>query len=201
MHRIPSRTFVRSVKPVDILDIPELSHARVSLEMRVPAPLFVGGGTVEGQLYVTIDGGRFKSRQKPKPTISAGKMSIDVLGIETLQEKKFIFRTLANELIDETHPPPATMGTAPRALSDAYWEVIPSVSVLPFRLDLPVNMGPPPYSSKQASIKYTLCATMAFRILGKQYHVRRSQDIAVLTVHDRMFQLLRRAMSLLLTSP
>ena len=187
MRRVPSRTFVRSVKPVDILDTPELSHSRVSLEMRVPAPLFVGGGTVEGQLYVTIDSGRFKSRQKPKPTISVGKISVDLLGVETLQGKKFIFRTLANELLDETHRPPATMIAAPRALSDAYWEVMPSISVLPFRLDLPVNMGPPPYSSKQASIKYTLCATMVFRISGKQYHVRRSQEIAVLTVHDRMF--------------
>lgn len=191
MRRIPSRTFIRSVKPVDILDIPELSHARVSLEMRVPAPLFVGGGTVEGQLYVTIDGGRFKNRQKLKPVISVGKISIDLLGVETLQGKKFIFRTLANELVDEMHRPPATMVAAPRALSDAYWEVMPSISVLPFRLDLPVNMGPPPCSSKQASIRYTLCATMAFRISGKQYHVRRSQEIAVLTVHDRMFPITR----------
>ena len=189
MRRIPSRTFVRSVKPVDILDMPEIGHARVSLEMRVPAPLFVGGGTVEGQLYVTVDGGRFKSRQKPKPIISIGRISVDILGVESLQGKKFIFRTLANELIDETHPPPATMVAAPRALSDAYWDVMPSVSVLPFRLDLPVNMGPPPYSSKPVSIKYILCATMTFRILGKQYQVRRSQDIPVLTVHDRMFSI------------
>lgn len=67
------------------------------------------------------------------------------------------------------------------------WDVIPSDSVLPFRLDLPVDMGPPPYQSKKVGISYWLSTLAEFRILGKKQFVRESQEITVLTVHDREF--------------
>ena len=187
MQRVHLRTFVRSVRPTDILDFPELGHSRVSLEMHIPAPLFVGGGSVEGEIGIVIDDGKTRNRQRSNPALSIGRISIDVLGVETSHGKNFIFRTLATELLDETHPPPATMAAASRAVSDAFWEVKPSVSILPIRLDLPVHMGPPPYSSRIASIKYILCATVAIRIAGKQQYVRKSQEIPIITVHDRMF--------------
>ena len=189
MRRIPSRTFVRSVKPMDILDFPELSHPRVSLEVQTPAPLFVGGGTIEGQVRIMIDGNRDTHVSEPGKAVSIGRISVDVLGVETSYGKSNIYRSLAVELVDEEHAPPSTMIAASRALSEAFWEVRPSDSVLPFRLNLPVNMGPPPYSSKRASIKYILCATIAVKISGKQSFIRRSQQIAVLTVHDRMYLL------------
>ncbi|MCJ1478330.1 hypothetical protein MMC13_007008 [Lambiella insularis] len=45
-------------------------------------------------------------------------------------------------------------------------------------------MGPPPYKSPHASIKYILCLTLLIRISGKVSFVRTSQEIIVLTVHD-----------------
>ncbi|MCJ1284168.1 hypothetical protein MMC26_003499 [Xylographa opegraphella] len=169
---------------MDILDVPQLSHPRAVLEMRTAAPLFVGGGTIEGQVNLMIDGGRSSGRYQNRPAISIGRLSIDVLGVEIGHRRQSIFRSLAHELIDGTHPPPSTMVAAPRGPSDAFWSVIPCTSVLPFKLDLPINMGPPPYQSKHASIKYILCATLVIRISGKLDFVRRSQEIAVLTVHD-----------------
>ena len=186
VQQLPPRTFVRSVRPTDILDVPDLSHSRVSLKMHIPAPLFVGGGSVEGQVCVVINDGKTRNRQRSNPALSIGRISIDVLGVETSHGKNFIFRSLATELLDKTHPPPATMAAASRAVSDAFWEVMPSVSILPFRLELPVHVGPPPYSSKIASIKYILCSTVSIRISGEQQYVRKSQEIHIITVHDRM---------------
>ena len=185
MQRVPSRTYVRPVKPLDILDIPQLSHPRAALEIRIAAPLFVGGGTIEGQIHLMIDGGRASGRHRNRPAIAIGRLSIDVLGVELGYGRPSIFRSLANELIDETYPPPSTMVAAPREASDAFWTVMPCTSVLPFKLDLPINMGPPPYKSKHATIRYILCATLVIRISGKLNFVRRSQEIAILTVHDR----------------
>ena len=187
MQRVPSRTYIRPVKPLDILDVPQLSHPRAVLAIRIAAPLFVGGGTIEGQVNVLIDGGRSSGRHKNRPTISIGRLSIDVLGVEIGHGRQSIFRSLAHELIDETYPPPSTMVAAPREASDAFWAVMPCDSVLPFKLDLPINMGPPPYKSKHASIRYILCATLVIRLSGKLHFVRRSQEIAVLTVHDRTY--------------
>ena len=187
MRRIPSRTFVRSVKPTGLLEVPELTHPRVSLEVRVLAPLFVGGGTVEGEVNVVIDGGTKKDRLKARSEISIARICVDIMGVETALGKKFIFRGLANELVDTAHPPPNSMLAASIAGPDGYWRVTPSASVLPFRLNLPVNMGPPPYSSKRASIRYIVCTTLVMRIDGERYWVRKSEEIAVLTVHDRRF--------------
>jgi len=60
------------------------------------------------------------------------------------------------------------------------------MSVLPFRLDLPVVMGPPPYKDKKVGIKYIVSTTVEAKIADKAEFVRESQDVAVLTVHDRM---------------
>lgn len=185
MQRPPSRTFVRPMRPMDMLDVPEVSHARVCVDTRVIAPLFMGGGTVEGQINLKIDGGSVTSRRKSRPIVSIGRIAVDVLGVEAIQSRRHIFRNLAVELIDENHPPPSTMVVASQKKFDAFWEVFPSISVLPFQVNLPINMGPPPYKSKNARIRYVLCATVVIRISGKVHYVRQSHDIAVLTVHDR----------------
>ena len=188
-QNIPSRTFVRPVRPLDILDVPEVSHPRVCIDLRTTAPLFMGGGTLEGQLYLQIDGGKSTGRRKQRPVLSIGRMAVDVLGVEALRNKQNIFRSLAVELIDESHQPPRTMIIDPRTPSNGFWDVMPSFTMLPFRLDLPINMGPPPYKSKDAKIRYILCATVLVRISGKVHYVRRSQEIAILTVHDRTLSL------------
>lgn len=176
---------MRPIRPLDMLEVPELSHVRVSIDTHVTAPLFMGGGTVEGQIQLKIDGGSATSRRKSRPAMSIGRIAVDVLGVEAVQGRQHMFRNLAVELVDENHSPPSTMVVASQKRFDAFWEVQPSVSVLPFRVNLPINMGPPPYKSKHASIKYILCATVMIKIAGKVHHVRQSHEIAVLTVHDR----------------
>ena len=68
---------------------------------------------------------------------------------------------------------------------DSTWDVVPSDSMLPFRLNLPVVMGPPPYKAKKVGITYLLSTLVEARIGGKSQFVRHSREIIVLTVHDR----------------
>ena len=183
--RTHTRTFIRSVKPIGILDAPYLPHTRVTIHMQASAPLFVGGSTVEGEVSVVFDGGKPRPYTAKEPPISIGRLSVDLLGVEIAQGRKNIFRCLATELINEVYPPPSTMRVATRSKSEALWTVAPSTSVIPFRLNLPINMGPPPYSSRSASIKYILCTTLAIVTNEKHLYVRTSQEIVVLTIHDR----------------
>ena len=145
-QNIPSRT--------SVLDVPEVSHPRVRIDLQTAAPLFMDGGIVEGQLYLQIDGGKSIERRKQRPALSIGRIAVGLLGIEATRNKQHVFRSLAVELVDESHQPPGMMTIDPRTPSDGFWEVMPSTTMLPFRLNSPINMGPPPYRSKQATIKY-----------------------------------------------
>lgn len=148
----------------------------------------MGGGTVEGQLNLVIDAGAIQNCRKSKATISLGRISVDVLGVEELSDaKRWIFRSLATELIDQAHPPPANMVASSVPPPDTFWELVPSTAMFPFRLNLPVNMGPPPYHSKTARIRYVLCTSILIKIGGQPFQVRESQDISILSVHDRRY--------------
>ena len=184
LRRAPSRTFVPAVLPP--VDTPRLTHARLSLAIRLYSPIFMGGATVEGQVHVEVDGGLSETKRRSRPVLSLRRISVSLVGIERCKGRREIFRALTCDLIDGSHPPPVTM--APDHGTD-WWDVIPSDSVLPFRLDLPVDMGPPPYQSKKVGISYWLSTLAEFRILGKKQFVRESQEITVLTVHDREFRL------------
>ena len=107
------------------------------------------------------------------------------MGIEQCKSKQEIFQALTCDLIDGPHPPPTTMAPGASTSIESTWDVVASESVLPFRLDLPVDMGPPPYESKKVGISYWLSTLAEFKIAGKQHFVRESQEIMVLTVHDR----------------
>lgn len=113
---------------------------------------------------------------------------VSLIGVESFNGRQWIFRSLATDLIDEGHPPPAAMLAAGHSSSPMLWEVVPSSAILPFRLDLPVVIGPPPYKDKRASIKYVISTTVEAIISGKTEFVRRSQEVSVLTVHDRMLR-------------
>lgn len=158
------------------------------IEMRTSTPIFMGGSTVEGQVHIAVDGAVGQGCRKPKTTISLGRISVDVLGVEELSGgKRWIFRTLATELIDQAHPPPREMVKSSVPLPNAFWELVSSTTTLPFRLNLPVNMGPPPYYSKSARIRYVLCTSVLIKVAGESFQVRESQDIFILSVHDRRF--------------
>ncbi|CAD6585400.1 MAG: hypothetical protein ASARMPRED_002147 [Alectoria sarmentosa] len=182
LRRAPSRTFVPSIIPTDLLETPRLTHSRLNLAIRLSAPLFMGGATVEGEIHVGIDGGPFEIRRKSTPGLSLSRISTTLVGIERCEGRKDMFRALSNDLIDTAHPPPASMSPDPEA--DATWDVQPSNSTLRFRLDLPVVMGPPPYKSKKVGISYWLSALAEFKISGKKHFVRQSREVTVLTVHD-----------------
>lgn len=183
LRRAPSRTFAPSVMPTDLLDTPRISHARLNLAVHLSAPVFVGGATVEGEIHVGIDGGPFEARRKSTPGLSLSKITATLVGIERCKGRQDIFRALSSDLIDAAHPPPVSM--APDRGPGSTWDVQPSNSTLPFRLDLPVVIGPPPYKSRKAGIGYWLSASAEFRISGKSHIVRQYREVAVLTVHDR----------------
>lgn len=182
----PSRTFVRTTPPLDILDQPSSSHDRVEMRVRIPSPLFVGGGTIEGQIHLVVDG-EIKCKSKPKP-ILISKLSVDVIGVEEISDgKRWIFLSLATELIDKSHPPPASLvcSQLPAETSvEGWWLLKPASATLPFCLNLPLKLGPPPYLSKQASIRYLLCPTAVVKLGRKIGVIRQTWNIQMLTVHD-----------------
>ena len=182
LRRAPSRTFVPENLPTELLDAPTLTHSRVGIGIHLFSPIFMGGATVEGELHVTIDGGNATKKRKPKETLSLFKATVTLVGIERCKGRREVFRALRNELIDDQHPPPTAMISSTGF--DGCWDVAPSTAVLPFRLDLPVAMGPPPYKSNKYGITYWLSASMEFSTAGKTHIVRQSREITVLTVHD-----------------
>lgn len=96
-----------------------------------------------------------------------------------------MFRCLMTDLIDEAHPPPIEMARPNQPMSDQLWGIMPSNTILPFRLDLPVKLGPPPYISKKNSITYLISVLVEAKVDGMRAYVRESEEVTVLTVHDR----------------
>lgn len=185
LGRSPSKTFIRTTTPLDILDLGNTRHGRVDMNLQTPAPLFVGGGTIEGHVLLTIDGGTVR-KTKPK-SLTISRLSIDVVGVEEVTDgRRWIFLSLATELFDEQHPPAASLVTTqiPASGSELSWPLQPSSAVIPFCLNLPLNIGPPPYVSKQARIRYILCATAHIKSAGTLALIRQSFEIQMLTVYD-----------------
>ena len=185
-RRTPSGTFIRNPVPRDILEFPTHRHPRIGVDLQIAAPLFVGGGTVEGLVRVIVDEAD-KSRNKKSLTL--GRIAVDLVGTEeTSSNRKAIFLSLGTELIDSTHPPPRNM-VEPQDFPDAdcFWSLIPSFTSLPFVISLPLDTGPPPFHSKHARIRFVLCATILIKDGDRQYLVRCSEDISVLPTYDRTF--------------
>ena len=155
------------------------------MSLQTPAHLFVGGGTIEGHILLTIDGGSAR-KTKPKP-LFISRLSIDVLGVEEVTDgRRWIFLSLGTELFDEQHPPPASLVATqtPASGPELFWPLQPASAVVPFCLNLPLNIGPPPYAAKQACIRYILCATAYVKPAGTLALIRQSFEIQMLTVHD-----------------
>ena len=183
-RRVPSRTVIRTPHPADILEFPSYRHPRVKLELQVSAPLFVGGGSVEGQVKVVVDE---NERLRSRRSLGIGAISVDLLGFEDMPGgRKGTFLAVGTELIDTNHPPPSNMvqPANPLAPNEKFWMLSPSTSTLPFMISLPLDTGPPPFQSKNASIRFLLCATALVSDAGKHYRVRVSQDVCVLPTYD-----------------
>jgi hypothetical protein len=186
LRQQPSRTFSRTIEPnYDILDFPKHQHPRISAELHVGASLFVGGGSVEGHVRIYID---HCERVRHRRQLALSRVSVDLLGVEEMSSsRRNVFLNLATELIDSGNPPPHNMVESLKQLSpiDPFWMLAPSTSNVPFLLSLPLDVGPPPFYSKHARIRYVLAVTLLIRDQGKQYLLRSSQEVSVLSVYDR----------------
>lgn len=184
-HREP-RTFIRTIHPnVDILDYPVHRHTRLNVDLQVGSSLFVGGASIDGNVRITVPE---LERSRHRRQLAISRISIDLLGIEEASGgRRAIFLNLASELVDPDNPPPHRMVESLKQISpiDPFWVLAPSISTLPFSLALPLEVGPSPFHSKNARIRYLLAATVLIRDHGKHYLVRSSQDISVLSVYDR----------------
>lgn len=186
-RRIPSRTFVRKPLSQELLDFPSHRHPRIELGLDLSAAIFVGGGSIEGTAQITVDDAE---RIRHRRTLDIARISIDLLGLEEMSgNKRCVFLNLATELIDEKNPPPQNMVDTqePIGLEDVFWHLMPSVTNLAFNLSLPLNVGPPPFRAKNTRIRYVLCVSLLIRDHGKQYIVRTSEDVTVLSVYDREY--------------
>ncbi|KAF2757872.1 hypothetical protein EJ05DRAFT_438960, partial [Pseudovirgaria hyperparasitica] len=183
-RRIPSRTFYRESQLTDIAEFPIHRHPRINIEIHLGASLYVGGGTIEGTARISIDDAE---RIRHKRALALARISVDLVGIEEITgAKKSVFLNLATELVDPENPPPHGMVESLKQISaiDTFWHLAPSISVLPFSLSLPLDVGPPPFISRIARIRYLLSVTLLVRDQGKQYLVRQSQDVTVIPVYD-----------------
>jgi hypothetical protein len=146
----------------------------------------VGGGSIEGTVQINVDDAE---RIRHRRTLDIARISIDLLGTEEISgNRQAVFLNLATELIDEQNPPPQNMVDTlePISSADLFWHLMPSTTNLAFNLSLPLNVGPPPFHSKNARIRYILCVSLLIRDQGRQYIVRTSEDVTVLSVYDRM---------------
>jgi hypothetical protein len=184
-RRIPSRTFVRDPLSKELLEFPSHRHPRIDLGLDLSAGIFVGGGSIEGTVQINVDDAE---RIRHRRTLDIARISIDLLGTEEVSgNRRAVFLNLATELIDEQNPPPQNMVDTqePICSADLFWHLMPSMTNLAFNLSLPLNVGPPPFHSKNARIRYILCVSLLIRDQGRQYIVRTSEDVTVLSVYDR----------------
>jgi len=184
-RRIPSRTFIREPLSAELLEFPSHKHPRVHAGLDLSAGIFVGGGSIEGTVQINVDDAE---RTRHRRTLALARISIDLLGLEEMSgNRRSVFLNLATELIDEDNPPPHNMVDSPDQTTrdDSFWQLKPSITHLPFVMSLPLNVGPPPFQSKNARIRYILCVSLLIRDQGRQYIVRASDDISVLSVYDR----------------
>lgn len=185
-RRIPSKTFIRQSLPKELLEHPAHRHPRIELGLDLSAGVFVGGGCIEGTIQIDIDDAE---RVRHRRTLDIAQISIDLLGIEEANgNRQAVFLSLATELIDKENPPPQNMVDTQESIGpeSTFWHLVPSTTNLAFSLSLPLDVGPPPFYSKNARIRYLLYACLLIRDRSKRHLVRTSEDITVLPVYDRM---------------
>jgi hypothetical protein len=182
----PLHTVIRTAPRTDLLDKATVKNDRMDLSVHLPSPLFVGGGTIEGHITMTVDNAALVSRKRLK-AVSVTRLCIDVVGVEEVSDgRRWAFLSLGTDLFNEDNPPPTSLidSRSPKYNSELGWVLKPASATIPFCINLPLNLGPPPYVSKQACIRYILCPTAYIAVGEKRAIVRQSWNIQMLTVHD-----------------
>lgn len=191
--RHPSKTINRINEPSlsqELLDHPEHLHHRVFIGIETSAPLFVGGSSVEGLVQILVDNGERTRRRK---NLRLERVSLDLLGVEEISthlgSKRHVFLHRSNAIIDPDHPPPSSMLELPEPFQRAAtWTLLPCKSALRFHIALPLEVGPPPFESKHARIRYVLSVTLLVYEGDRLLCVRVSHETALLSVYDRECQ-------------
>ncbi|KAI9692230.1 MAG: hypothetical protein M1822_006460 [Bathelium mastoideum] len=160
----------------DLLDFPNYKHPKMKLELQIGAPLFVGGGNVEGNVRVIPnDTERRRTRNAFLESIV-----IDLIGVEELSgTKRSVFLNLSTEL----DCPDQGSRTA-QGRSELLYPYSSTSCSTPFSINLPLDVGPPPFNSKHARIRYVLASTVWIQDVERPTSVRCSQEIQVLSVYD-----------------
>lgn len=78
-----SKTFIRTIPPLKSLEQKSVAHSRVNMTINLPSPLYVGGGTIEGSLSISIEQPEHKMKEKP---LYISKLSIDIMGLEEVSD-------------------------------------------------------------------------------------------------------------------
>ena len=161
----------------DLLDFPNYKNPKMKLELQIGAPLFVGGGNVEGNVrIIPADTERRRTRNGLLESIF-----IDLVGVEELSgAKRSVFLSLSKEL-----DRPDQKQQAAQAKGDADFLFPPATHSVPFCINLPLDVGPPPFNSKHARIRYVLASTIWIQDIDRPTSVRCSQEIHVVSVYDR----------------
>ena len=162
-----ARTFLPPVLPNDILQLPRLTHPRLQLDVHLLAPLFVGGATVEGDVHIKIDASSSENKRQNLPILTVHRISATIIGVEHCKGRREIFNALTTHVLHIDELP------------------IIGDDLRPFKVDLPIRVGPPPYTSKKAGITYLLSVLVEFRIGDQTHFVRQTREIKILSVHDR----------------
>lgn len=182
------QTHDNSSSATEVVDRPSCRHPRIVACFQTLAPLFVGGSSLEGYLQVIIDGA-YRARQRPDLELST--ISVDLVGVEELasHRRRAVFLSLGQDLVTARSPPPETMiKSDSRTKSDLQsWVLRPSRSLLPLRMTLPLDIGPVPFKSKHARIRYQLSATLNVVENKTAYTVRCSQDVYLVPTYDRKY--------------
>lgn len=89
-------------------------------------------------------------------------------------------------MFDAKHPPPPTITTLREAIAEneLFWPTHVGIATIPFCINLPLNLGPPPYASRHASIRYVLVPTLVLKNGSKRGLISQPRDIQMLTVYD-----------------
>ncbi|KAL9085241.1 MAG: hypothetical protein Q9165_007675 [Trypethelium subeluteriae] len=160
----------------DLLDFPNYKHPKVKLELLVGAPLFVGGGNVEGNVRVIPLDTEWRRTQ----IAMLESVSVDLVGVEELSgARRSVFLNLSTEL-----ERPGQHGNTPLKRPESPTPLSLTSYSIPFSITLPLDVGPPPFRSKHARIRYVLAVTVWVQDIERPTSVRSSQEIQVLSVYD-----------------
>jgi hypothetical protein len=147
------------------------------MELQLGAPIFVGGGSVDGSVCVSLH----ESERKRHRKSMIESIYVHLIGVEELLGvRRSVFLNLGSEL---EHPQQASHNH--QLISSSSPSLARTDNSAPFSLALPFDVGPAPFHSKHARIRYLLAVTIWLQDVERPTSARCSEEITVLSVYDR----------------